>query len=54
MTVPVTAVGGAIAKGGALFGGEEPQAYHGMLIVPSGNNFTGKMPGNALLVFSAK
>ena len=54
MAVPVRAVGGAIAKGGALFGGEEPQAYHGMLIVPSGNNFTGKMPGNALLVFSAK
>jgi polyvinyl alcohol dehydrogenase (cytochrome) len=54
MAAPVAAVGGAIAKGGALFGGAEPQAYHGMLIVPSGNGFTGKMPGNALLVFSAK
>ena len=54
MTAPVTAVGGAVARGGALFGGAEPQAYHGLLIVPSGNNFTGKMPGNALLVFSAK
>jgi polyvinyl alcohol dehydrogenase (cytochrome) len=54
MTTPVTAVGGAIAKGGALFGGAAPLAYHGLLIVPSGDNFTGKMPGNALLVFSVK
>lgn len=54
MAAPVAAVGGATAKGGALFGGEEPQAYHGLLIVPSGNGFTGKMPGNALLVFAVR
>ena len=51
---PVTAVGGAIATGGAMFGGVGPQAYHGTLIMPSGNSFTGKMPGNALLVFDTK
>ena len=51
---PVTAVGGATAKGGAMFGGVGPQAYRGALIMPSGNSFTGKMPGNALLVFDTK
>jgi polyvinyl alcohol dehydrogenase (cytochrome) len=53
-TTPVTAVGGAIAKGGAMGGGVGPVAYHGMLIMPSGYGFTGKIPGNALFVWSLK
>lgn len=53
-TVPVAAVGGATAKGGAMAGGVGPIAYHGLLIMPSGYGFTGKIPGNALLVWSVK
>ena len=53
-TVPVTAVGGATAKGGAMGGGVGPIAYHGELIMPSGYGFTGKIPGNELLVFGVK
>ena len=53
-TQPVTAVGGAIAKGGAMAGGVGPIAYHGMLIMPSGYGFAGKIPGNALLVFDTR
>lgn len=48
------AVGGGVATGGAMGGGAAPIAYGGMLIAPSGYGFAGKMPGDALLVFTTK
>jgi polyvinyl alcohol dehydrogenase (cytochrome) len=45
------AVGNGTAQGGSFGGGSAPLAYKGQLIVNSGYGFSGKMPGNALLVF---
>lgn len=52
-TRPFTTVGGGQAAGGSMNGGVAPIAYHGMLIMPSGYGFAGKMPGNVLLAFTA-
>ena len=48
------AVGNGTARGGAFGGGSAPLAYRGQLIVNSGYGFSGKMPGNALLVFEVR
>ncbi len=50
-TQTVKTVGGGTTAGGSMAGGASPLAYHGMLIAASGYDFSGKMPGNALLVF---
>lgn len=47
-------VNGLPAHGGTLAGGAAPVAWHGELYVNSGHGFAGKMPGNALLVFTTK
>ena len=47
-------VGGGTAQGGSFGGGSAPLAYQGQLIVNSGYGFSGKMPGNALLVFEVE
>jgi polyvinyl alcohol dehydrogenase (cytochrome) len=52
-TRPTPTVDGGTAKGGSISSGVGPIAYHGMLIVPSGQSFTGKKPGNLLLTFEA-
>jgi polyvinyl alcohol dehydrogenase (cytochrome) len=44
-------VSGAQAKGGSIGGGAGPIAYGGNLIVESGYGFSGRMPGNLLLMF---
>jgi polyvinyl alcohol dehydrogenase (cytochrome) len=44
-------INGAKAKGGSIGGGAGPIAYGGNLIVESGYGFSGRMPGNLLLVF---
>jgi polyvinyl alcohol dehydrogenase (cytochrome) len=46
-------VNGETGQGRAIAGGLGPIAYRGTLIVPSGHGFTGKMPGNLLLVFAS-
>jgi polyvinyl alcohol dehydrogenase (cytochrome) len=43
--------GNGIARGGSISGGAGPLAYRGTLIVSSGYGLTGRMPGNALMVF---
>jgi polyvinyl alcohol dehydrogenase (cytochrome) len=53
-TAPVKTVNGQVAHGGSLASGVGPIAYHGLVIVPSGQGFTGKKPGNLLMVFEAK
>jgi polyvinyl alcohol dehydrogenase (cytochrome) len=52
--LPFDAVNGVPAHGGAMGGGSAPLAYRGKLYVTSGYGFTGKMPGNALLVYSVQ
>jgi polyvinyl alcohol dehydrogenase (cytochrome) len=47
-------VGGGTAQGGSFGGGSAPLVYNGQLIVNSGYGFSGKMPGNALLVFEVE
>jgi polyvinyl alcohol dehydrogenase (cytochrome) len=47
-------VNGVPGHGGAMSGGAAPIANDGELIVASGYGFVSKMPGNVLLVFSAK
>jgi polyvinyl alcohol dehydrogenase (cytochrome) len=47
-------VNGVPGHGGAISGGAAPIANDGELIVTSGYGFVSKMPGNVLLVFSAK
>ena len=47
-------VGNGTAHGGSFGGGSAPLAYQGQLIVNSGYGFSGKMPGNALLVFQVQ
>jgi polyvinyl alcohol dehydrogenase (cytochrome) len=47
----VTTVGGGTASGGSIGGGAGPIAYRGNLIVASGYGFSGRIPGNLMLVF---
>lgn len=47
-------VNGETGQGGAIAGGLGPIAYQGSVIVPSGHGFTGKKPGNLLLVFATE
>ncbi|MBI1179691.1 MAG: PQQ-binding-like beta-propeller repeat protein [Alphaproteobacteria bacterium] len=47
-------VGGGHASGGSMAGAPAPILYHGSLILPSGYDFAGKMPGNVLLVLHAQ
>lgn len=47
----VTTVGGDRARGGSMGGGAGPVMRDGMLIMPSGYGFSGRIPGNVLLVF---
>ncbi len=44
-------LGGGTAHGGSMGGGAGPLAYHGTLLMSSGYGMTGRMPGNALLMF---
>jgi polyvinyl alcohol dehydrogenase (cytochrome) len=53
-TAPVTTVNGEVAHGGSISSGVGPIAYHGMVIVPSGQGFTGKKPGNLLMAFDVR
>jgi polyvinyl alcohol dehydrogenase (cytochrome) len=48
--VDTKTVGGGVARGGSMGGGAGPIVYNGLLIVPSGYGFAGRMPGNVLLV----
>ncbi|CAN7557843.1 PQQ-binding-like beta-propeller repeat protein [Phenylobacterium sp. LjRoot219] len=50
----LTTVNGETGQGGAIAGGLGPIAYQGMVVVPSGHGFTGKKPGNLLMVFAAE
>jgi polyvinyl alcohol dehydrogenase (cytochrome) len=51
-TLPaVRTVGGGTASGGSIGGGAGPIAYRGDLIVESGYGFSGRIPGNLMLVF---
>jgi polyvinyl alcohol dehydrogenase (cytochrome) len=43
-------VGEGTAKGGSMGGGAGPIVHNGLLIMPSGYGFAGRMPGNVLLV----
>ena len=52
-TQKVKTVGGGETTGGSMAGATSPLAYHGMLIVESGYDFSGKMPGNLMLVFDS-
>jgi polyvinyl alcohol dehydrogenase (cytochrome) len=49
--VDTPTVGGGTAKGGSMGGGAGPIVHDGLLIMPSGYGFAGRMPGNLLLVF---
>jgi polyvinyl alcohol dehydrogenase (cytochrome) len=49
--VETKTIGGGVAKGGSMGGGAGPIVHDGLLIVPSGYGFAGRMPGNVLLVF---
>jgi polyvinyl alcohol dehydrogenase (cytochrome) len=40
-----------MASGGSIGGGAGPIAYRGNLIVESGYGFSGRIPGNLMLVF---
>ena len=46
-----TTVGGGTARGGSMGGGAGPVAYRGTVVVESGYGFSGRMPGNVMLVF---
>lgn len=48
------AVGGGLASGGSMQGVTAPLLFHGTVILPSGYDFTGRMPGNVLLVLEAR
>lgn len=45
-------VSGGTARGGSIGGGAGPIVYDGTLIVASGYSFSGRMPGNVMLVFT--
>jgi polyvinyl alcohol dehydrogenase (cytochrome) len=47
----VETVSGGTARGGSMGGGAGPIVQDGLLIVPSGYGFSGRMPGNVMLVF---
>jgi polyvinyl alcohol dehydrogenase (cytochrome) len=51
-TADTPTVGGGTARGGSMGGGAGPVVYDGLLVMPSGYGFAGRMPGNLLLVFS--
>jgi polyvinyl alcohol dehydrogenase (cytochrome) len=53
-TQTVKTVGGGETTGGSIAGGTSPIAYRGMVIATSGYDFSGKMPGNVLLVFDTE
>ena len=46
-------VGGGIASGGSIGGSAGPVVYGNAVIVESGYDFAGRIPGNLLLVFEA-
>ncbi len=50
-TQAATTVGGGTARGGSMSGAAGPIVHDGMLIIESGYSFTGRMPGNVMLVF---
>jgi polyvinyl alcohol dehydrogenase (cytochrome) len=47
-------VGGGTARGGSMGGGAGQVVYRGTLVVPSGYGFSGRMPGNLMLVFGVE
>jgi polyvinyl alcohol dehydrogenase (cytochrome) len=47
----VRTISGSVAKGGSMGGGAGPVVHGGLLLMPSGYGFAGRMPGNVLLVF---
>jgi len=49
-TAKFDTVGGGFASGGSMQGITAPLLYHGTVILPSGYDFTGRMPGNVLIV----
>jgi polyvinyl alcohol dehydrogenase (cytochrome) len=53
-TPAVKTVNGQVAHGGSISSGVGPIAYRGMVIVPSGQGFTGKKPGNLLMMFETR
>jgi len=53
-TQSVDAVGDRIAQGGSVGGGQAPIVVGDRIILNSGYAFSGKMPGNALLVLKAR
>jgi polyvinyl alcohol dehydrogenase (cytochrome) len=53
-TQPVKTVSGGVANGGSFGAGASLIAYDGNVIVESGYGVAGRMPGNALLVFTAR
>ena len=48
---PFKTVNGVMAHGGSMGGGAAPVLDRGMLFMPSGYGFAGKMPGDVLLAF---
>jgi polyvinyl alcohol dehydrogenase (cytochrome) len=53
-TQSVGAVGDRVAQGGSVGGGQAPIVVGDRIILNSGYAFSGKMPGNALLVLKAR
>jgi len=53
-TQAVGAVGDRVAQGGSVGGGQAPIVVGDRIILNSGYAFSGKMPGNALLVLKAR
>lgn len=53
-TQSVEAVGDRVAQGGSVGGGQAPIVVGDRIILNSGYAFSGKMPGNALLVLKAR
>ncbi len=47
-------VTGETARGGSFGGSAAPVPYQGTLLLPSGYGFTGRIPGNVLLVFGVE
>jgi polyvinyl alcohol dehydrogenase (cytochrome) len=53
-TTQFETVGGGKAAGGSMQGITAPLLYHGTVIMVSGYDFTGRMPGNLLLVLETR
>lgn len=51
---PFKTVSGATAQGGSMGGAAAATLYHGALLLNSGYGFSGKMPGNVLLMFDVE